>query len=816
MQKEIRWLSVTSFFEGIAAIIWLSSIPAEGSFFSPARIGLLLAILAISIGWLFLYRLKAPLFQFEEFLLNWRSRDFLASLCICIPLLILSGVAQQDIWSTLISDAAFTRLLPVIVWGSVITAQVGLFLLFAKGAGVFWDTLASFGKPTAMLLAGFLLTWAFVSATKIGITTDAVGLSWGPPGTPIIFGQVVLAFAISLCTMMALWLVYRKRQQPVVLLDAVFFIGLWALAALLWSKEPMGSSHFAPLPMPPNFEVYPNSDAAIFDRSAYQLVFGAGFKTQLMRRPLFVGLLALFHAIVGPNYDATVFLQILILASIPALVFLLTARISNRLAGLLAGGLIVLREENAIRLSGEIATAHAKLLMSDLATMLGIAAILYLAIIMIKRREQNPWWFAVLGGCVGLTMLVRAQALIILFPILVFFILSQRPLKRGLYQSLIVLFGVIVVLLPWIWRNWNLTGTLLLGDRGEQRLMARNYSADPTSSPFQQSNETDKEFAARLNREILGYASSHPGEVLFFISNHLFHNLIDSAVYIAPIYSTDSPKGLLGRLPYWGEWEGDFTLSSGVPIFINLTLLALGIVITQKRQTWGGMLPLAVFLFYIGGNAVARSAGWRFILPVDWIVLMYFTIGLAAIPSGIRLVLQNKGEQHSKSIPPRSAWIPFLFAMLFLAGASVPIAERLVPDRNYQGSTDAAIGLLAQERTLSHTEVDTFLQQENAVMVSGVALYPRYFARNARLELAGMPVDYTYLHFWLIGEANGQVVLALKNAPNEFPNMATVTILGCKSKNYISAWGVINHSVPTQVLLRDPRTSLNCPLGEPN
>ena len=78
-----------------------------------------------------------------------------------------------------------------------------------------------------------------------------------------------------------------------------------------------------------------------------------------MRRPLYVGVLALFHRIVGGNYDNTMFLQVLLLALIPGLVFLVTAKLSTRMAGMISGGLIVLREKNSIALSGEIVTSHA-------------------------------------------------------------------------------------------------------------------------------------------------------------------------------------------------------------------------------------------------------------------------------------------------------------------------------------------------------------------------------------------------------------------------------------------------------------------------
>ncbi|MGH2581859.1 MAG: hypothetical protein ACRDFQ_03060, partial [Anaerolineales bacterium] len=620
MHKSIRVLSVMSVLEGIATLAWLALIPTGGRFFTPARIALMLGIAAMSASWLFLYLRIDSSKCAAHWLANWRSKRILAVFSVCLPLLILSAAAHQDLWSQYLSEAVFVRAIPVLVWGSLISVQIGLFLMLAD---IDKDALATSFRPpwkhTAMLLSLFLMILLFISITKIGITTDRVGLSWGPPGTPITFGQLALVFAVSMSIMVPIWLL-AVRFTNLQRLDAIFFIGLWALAVFLWSREPMLPSHFASSPMQPNLEYYPNSDAAVFDKSALQLLFGAGFQNQLVRRPLYVGLLALFHRIAGPGYAGSVFLQILLLAFIPALIYLLTSKLSNRMAGLLTGGLITLRETNAIHLSGEIPASHAKLLMSDLLTMLGIAVILYLAITLTKSNKKSLWSYAVLSACVGLTALVRAQTLIILAPILLFIIFSQRPFKIALTKSLILILGLGLVLLPWLWRNWDLTGRILLDDGGEQRLLARNYSSDPTSAPARFSGESEQEFLARLRRDIFSFIFIHPSDVLTFVSNHFLHNLVDSALYVAPIYSGDSPASLLSRIPYWDTWDGNLTSANGTFLFINLFVLALGIAVALKQHQFAGWLPFTVFLFYSAGNALARSSGWRFLLPVDWII----------------------------------------------------------------------------------------------------------------------------------------------------------------------------------------------------
>lgn len=815
MQKNIRLLSAVSFVEGLAILIWLASIPTEGRFFSPTRIGLLGALLVITVGWLIVYFQPGRALRLVQWLLKWRGRYALGSLCICFPLLLLAAAAQSEIWSPYIEQTMFERLLPMLFLVALTFIQLGLFLLLSEvDATLFKDSFPSLLKGTTIIFFSLLLIWGFISLTHIGITKDVVGLSWGPPGVPVTLGQMVLVFAIGNCIMIPIWVVFRRGNLPP-LLDVTIFVGLWVLAVILWTRQPMLPSYFAPAPMPPNYEYYPYSDAAIFDRSSYQLLFGAGFETQLVRRPLYVGLLALFHAMAGPGYDETVFLQILVLALIPAVVYLVASKLSNRLAGLLAGGLIIIRETNAIYLSGQIATAHAKLMMSDLLTLLGVAVILFLVITTTSKNAPKTWELAVLGASVGLTMLVRAQTIIILFPILLVFIFRERAFKAGLRQSLIILFAVGLVLAPWLWRNWNLTGTFLLDDRTEQRLLARNYSTDPATFPVQSQNETEQEFAARLQKQMVIYASAHPLDVLFFVSNHFFHNLIDSAVYFAPIYSADPPEEMLSQVPYWGEWDGHLSVATAVPLLVTAIFFAFGLSMAQKHNGLVGWLPLLVFFFYSGGNALVRTSGWRFVLPVDWIILMYICIGLAYLPSMIGRVLQERAGP-SEASTPGSTRMGLVFAALLLAGASVPLAERLIPGGSFESPAGEARRVIEQNGILTSAEFEAFLRQEDAVLVSGIALYPRYFAKHAPFEIAELPTNYTYLNFLLIGDGSWQIVLPLQGPLTEFPHTGVVTVIGCKTADYISAWAVVMQLTSTQVLLRTPEAPLVCPLKEPN
>ena len=654
-----------------------------------------------------------------------------------------------------------------------------------------------------------------MSITHIGFVFDNVGLSWGPPGTPITFVQVNLVFMIIVLLVFSYSMLRTKiRPQWLFLEEIVIFFGLWGIAAFLWWNEPLSSTHFNPPIVEPNFEIYPNSDAALFDRSAYHLLFGTGFSNQLIRRPLYVGMLALFHSLGGFDYDSTIFLQILIIALIPSLIYLLTSKLSNRLAGLIAAGLILLREKNSIELSGKIVTANAKLMMSDMVAMLGVIALAYVMVKILSNKERNIWQLMVAGACLGLTALVRAQVLILIPALILFIFIDKKPAVLRARDSLFIILGFALVLSPWALRNWKLTGTFVLDDHGEEKLLARNYSANPVGFPPSFPGETEKEYSLRIKRGILNYIVEHPTDVMRFVSNHFLRNISTGVVYIAPVYATESAHSLIARTSFWDEWKGSLTGAGPIPLFINLTLIAIGISIAQAKKQTTGWFLVAIFLFYSAGNALVRTSGWRFSLPVDWVLLVYYSIALAYLPSKIKQAFSkpNLHQQESEVVRGNhntSAGF-IIFFMLFLVGTAVPIAERMIPAKDFSNLTINAKEKFAFENNITQEEIETFLNQENAVLYSGIALYPRHIRPNSRIYLASTPKDSTFLHFWLINDNDNQIVLPIQSSPDAFPNVSTVSVIGCQENGYLLAWSVIIHTPVERIILQDGQIPLVC------
>jgi len=116
-----------------------------------------------------------------------------------IPLAILSlagvvtGAQLYHLTGILVDPslkAYFSRLLPIIVWGSTISAQTLVFLPFLRyGKEIFKpysrsDRTQSVVSVSAIVFGFFLLLWGCIALSGLGIIPDAVG--WDEPGVPVL------------------------------------------------------------------------------------------------------------------------------------------------------------------------------------------------------------------------------------------------------------------------------------------------------------------------------------------------------------------------------------------------------------------------------------------------------------------------------------------------------------------------------------------------------------------------------------------------------------------------------------------------------
>ena len=251
-------------------------------------------------------------------------------------------------------------------------------------------------------------------------------------------------------------------------LDLIVAVLLWGTAVLLWQSVPLDASWFVTENRPPNFEPYPNSDAHYYDTPAQTALVGEGFyfyNTPFIRRPLYAAFLTALHVIGGQDYNQVAFLQILVLAFFPVLGYLVTRALHNRFSGLILAILLILRETNSIAISGNITASHVKLLMVDMPTTMLVSGFVLALLHWFKTINRSQIAALFTGGVLGACILLRAETFIFFFPVsLVALILvkSKKKQRQWLQQSLLFLWGILLVTAPWVWRNWDMTGQIFL------------------------------------------------------------------------------------------------------------------------------------------------------------------------------------------------------------------------------------------------------------------------------------------------------------------------------------------------------------------
>jgi hypothetical protein len=235
-------------------------------------------------------------------------------------------------------------------------------------------------------------------------------------------------------------------------------------------------------------------------------------------------------------------------------------------------------------------------------------------------------------------------------------------------------------------------------------------------------------------------------------------------------------------------------------------------------------------MFYDLSNGFARTSGGRYIVPIDWIVTIYFLIGVFQVITLFANRVNIKWSLFNETVEPNISKQNFvandllkviaILAILFGVGTLVPLAERLHTNR-YQ-NLDISKALKEHETQISKAglnlqEINSFLQNPNAEITVGRALYPRYYIENEG-EVHFYPVvvmGFPRTTFTLIGPKGEQGIVLPGGKPHYFPQGVDTIVLGCKEQFYVDALAVIILDEKGVIYTRSPESSLECPLKQP-
>jgi hypothetical protein len=729
--------------------------------------------------------------------------------------------------------SAYERLYPLLLLAFLLGMQ-GLLWLPVARYGLDPSSIGSQKKWLKICLLVFLLLvvlFLVVALTGFGVVPDLY--FWGPPGVPLLAWQVILVCILGCGVFLfTSWARPESAARRSIWLDVCLGLSIWTLAAGLWLSQPVQPSFFTPQRREPNHEYYPYSDAAYYDYSAESLVAGAGYPVhRVVSRPLFVLFLAILHALTGHSYTQVIFLQSLVLALFPVALFFFGKQFHSRAAGIMVALLAILRELNTIATTTMTEVSNSKMLLSDLPATLGVALLVLLIFRWLKRPTRG-WMALVVGGALGLVILVRAQSMLFLpFIMLLALWVYRKNIRSWLAACVLIMVGVGLVISPWLVRNYRIGSGFVIDQPSNQTsILAQRYSKEMQYFPARKPGESDSEYSDRMVGMARKFALAEPIYTAGFITAHFLNNEIDTLAVLPIKMQFDRyQNNWTVANPFWKEMIPNLTGQDLLILLLNLFVIAIGVGSAWYRWQFLGLLPLVINVAYSLSNAVARNSGWRYILPVDWVGYFYFSLGILQL---FALFLALLGRYHfvEKSMPVEKFSVKYGFrqgasvGVLFLVlGLAVPFSERAFPEL-YPVETQVQVASeILSSPSLQNSGVDSkalssFLNSENAVLVHGRALYPRYYY-SGQGELgngwAALKMREGGRFTFLVIQADGmrQVMLRLSKPPANFPNASSVLIAGCRNpEGFIDAVLTVVIDPPGAAYLHQVEGPFACPI----
>ena len=810
---------------GIFATLWLAVLPSDtkGVFFigySPLRILLMAGQLAIAAFFFVMVYINPSRSLIKRKLSDYFDGRKSPNLIPVISLLFFLLSITFFLFFPLFQNGRFLpyfqRLSPIFAWFLFFSISTPLCLFFCRKNKTSSTDVNNRNLLKIALMAMFVLLaiCAFIFITKIGITPDSSYWDDHKP-VPVMAGQLFLIFTAS-AGFLLFSLIFEKSLQKRIKqqkniqkwLEVGLFLIIWFSAILTWIQLPVPNSYFTPPVKPPNNEVYPYSDARIHDSDALGILLGEVNASQrIIRRPLYAVFLAGLHTIGGNQYSFLVLLQTIVLGLVPALIYLIVNKLGNRLGGVIAAVLAIQIEWNTLQVASLATTSNTKLLMTEWPAMLLLVILAFTLVAWSKMVKDRDKLAITVGGSLGALIMLRSQSLILIpFILVIFFAFQKGKWKKFLVSSTLFFLTIAMMIVPLLIRNWQIIGKITFEDPRYTQAVIQRFENQENIGGIAQQEALDE-----TNTDLFGSAIQfllkNPTQYIGFVANNFFHNEILD-IFIFPIRSltvnglTDlfNPKSL-----FWINADNILQFPQYLLLSIYLIVICIGIAYAFMHWKLTGLIPLIIHLAYNFSNAVSRISGWRFILPVQWIILLYFALGIIQLLEWVFLIFHIKiplmlsiteSEQEQKDYPLKQPLAKILsksltfFIPFLILGLLIPLSMTLLPKRYANQNRDVLIQQLFADKNWAG-EPDTkknfmaLLDEGNISILKGKAFYPRFYrAEDGEPGLhPGIyrPEPYPRLLFLLINDQRLDVLLPIQASPEYFPNGSEVIVMGRES-----------------------------------
>ena len=317
-----------------------------------------------------------------------------------------------------------------------------------------------------------------------------------------------------------------------------------------------------------------------------------------------------------------------------------------------------------------------------------------------------------------------------------------------------------------------------------------------------------------------------PGELIGYALAHFTNSQIQSILIFPTAYrGFDSALALLAhrdlsrylaeccsltsysrQVPYWHKWNGVFPSQSVLPILFSILIIAAGLQATWNKQGLVSLMPVFMLMTYLGFNAALRNSGGRYILPVDWGVILFYSIGIVQLTTFVfngitgkklaqdlpALVEPSPVQPANQSGLLRRPRFYVAAAGLFLIGCAIPLTEVSFPERYTQTRKEKMLAAVYDSPELPASisqDLQAFLSN-GGITIAGRALYPQFFPAGYGTQdidyepLA--PKPYPRMVFDLTGATSQDLALPFDKKMFHFPNASDVLVFLCPSEATVS------------------------------
>lgn len=757
----------------------------------------------------------------------------------------------------------YQRLRPVVflVFWAAFSALVIFFLLsrdnIRTSISTYLRTL--FGKSFLVFFLIFIAIALFIRLSGWGIT--AGNEAWYENAIPIQFHQVVLMIILGY---LGSGIVRKIQWGSFFRSRTVHFLSIWILAALIWSLAPMKPHFFAPGPYPPNFEFYPYSDALHNDIAAQTALYGFGFNNGgIVLKPIVTFVIYLCHLLTGNAMNASLYLQSALFGVLPAILYLIASDIAGGFCGFLAAGLMILQEWNALNTT-EILTVHSRLEMSEFLSQVLFASFALFILRWFRNGKNQIVFAAAAGGMLGLLIYTRFNFLAMLPAVILYsgfvFMKHKRQALSGIL-IFIVSFGICTA--PWLIRSYQITGTFspeiwgsfkaVIVDQRLKPILQPTTSPEESTSIITTDNSTEPAAGVALVQptaelaegmqpteipeeiqsatEVEGAGlriSVHP--LIDTIGNHFLHNL-SAMLFMLPVQVQleDLEHLYSAEDSVWRQrWNGNLTGAQVLMVVINMAVLSVGLAAIWNTQRWAGLSFIFLGIVYAAALGLARTSGGRYLVPLNWVIIVLFSIGIGGVFRKIKPAIPSESEytyaQHNiKGLNTRSKLILTIAGFCLVYCSILLIEKTSVPSIHPKSQEEAITEFKTVFPDIDWVQAEKQLSDGEMSLFQGNALYPRFYYFNQGehgTDKAYVNKPYSRMVFRLLMSNNQtDVVLPLDVIPEIFPNHARVSVMGClqNSDPYFQALAIIGEPDGKESFsyLRDPLQSFSCPVAEP-